>query len=290
MPRFSKFLSLQMPLAIACVALCLSAGPLSACADNERVDVSNDRAIPDGPLYVYLLIGQSNMAGRAAVPEDAQGVIANCYLLDDKNRWVAAKNPLNLFSTIRKGEGMQKLGPGYGFAVTMLKENPKQRIGLVVNARGGSNITQWLGKDAKYYKDAVARTKAALQAPGPDGDTTAKLAGVLWHQGESNASEPEAYTDQLEQLIANLREDFGDPALPFVAGQIRFDPHQPINDVIAKLPETVKHTAVASSENLKTHDRWHFDTESQLELGRRYAQRMLGLLADKAKAAKAEAR
>jgi hypothetical protein len=271
----------SLPRAIACLALCLSAGPLSAAADD---------ADADDALHVYLLIGQSNMAGRAAVPEDAQGVIANCYLLDDKNRWVAAKNPLNLYSTIRKGEGMQKLGPGYGFAVTMLKHNPRQRLGLVVNARGGSNIKQWLGDDSKYYKDAVARTKAALQAPGPDGETTAKLAGVLWHQGESNAAEPDAYMDQLKQLIANLREDFGDPALPFVAGQIRFDPHQPINDVIAKLPETVKHTAVASSENLKTHDRWHFDTESQLELGRRYAQRMLGLLADKAKAAKAKAR
>ncbi|MFN3168537.1 MAG: sialate O-acetylesterase [Phycisphaeraceae bacterium] len=272
MPGFSHIPPSFLPRALACLALCLPVWSLSVNAAEQHPDAN-------APLRVYLLIGQSNMAGRAQVPDDAQGVIAHVYLLDDKNKWVPARNPLNLFSSIRKAEGMQKLGPGYGFALAMLKQDPKQRLGLVVNARGGSNIKQWLGEDAKYYKDAVARTKAALRAPGTDGKPDAKLAGVLWHQGEYNADKPDAYMDQLKQLIANLREDFDDPALPFVAGQIRFDPHQPINDVIAKLPDTVKHTAVASSEGLKTYDRWHFDTDSQLELGKRYAEQMLTLLA-----------
>jgi len=79
-----------------------------------------DKAQPKD-LQIYVLIGQSNMAGRAPVPEEIAGPIDRCYLLNTQNKWVPAKNPLNLYSTIRKGEGMQKLGPGYSFAHAMVK-------------------------------------------------------------------------------------------------------------------------------------------------------------------------
>ena len=219
-------------------------------------------------LHVYLLIGQSNMAGRAKVPEDMAGVIDRCYLLNDKNEWVPAKNPLNLYSTIRKGEGMQKLGPGYSFAKAMLEANPDIKIGLVVNARGGSKIEQWLGK-SKYYWGIRGRAKAAAK--------TGVIKGVLWHQGESNSNNPDDYLEQLKSLIANLRSDLSNTDLPFVAGQVTNKPPLKINEVIATLPEHVHGTAVVSSESLKTTDRWHFDTDSQIELGKRYAKQMLAL-------------
>ena len=226
----------------------------------------------DGPkedLHVYLLIGQSNMAGRAKVPDDIAGVIDRCYLLNDKNEWVPAKNPLNLYSTIRKGEGMQKLGPGYSFAIKMLEANPDISLGLVVNARGGSKIEQWLGK-TKYYFGARGRTKAAMKS--------GTLKGILWHQGESNNGNPDGYLDKVKALIGNLRGDFEDTDLPFVAGQVNNVPA--INEQIAKLPGAVHHTAYVKSEGLTCTDRWHFDTKSQIELGHRYAEQMLKLQAE----------
>ncbi|MBI1337845.1 MAG: amidohydrolase family protein [Phycisphaera sp.] len=219
-------------------------------------------------LQIYLLIGQSNMAGRAPIPEEYAGVIDRCYLLNDKNEWEPAKNPLNRYSTIRKGLIMQKLCPGYGFALKMLKENKDLKIGLVVNARGGSKIEEWLGK-SKYYWGIRSRAKVARQS--------GKIMGVLWHQGEGNSGEPEKYLDQLKTLIANLRTDLDDMDLPFVAGQITDNPHMAINDEIAKLPDSVQATAVAGSQGLTTIDRWHFDTKSQLLLGERYADEMLKL-------------
>lgn len=264
-------------LCVFTLALLLYAPPAEACEQGRSDDSSQDQTNTqtsryDGPkenLHVYLLIGQSNMAGRAKVPEDMAGVIDRCYLLNEKNEWVPAKNPLNLYSSIRKGEGMQKLGPGYSFALAMLEANPDIFIGLVVNARGGSKIEQW-GRKTNYYLQAELRTKAAMQ--------TGTLKGILWHQGESNSSRPRSYLRQLTTLITDLRVDFERDDLPFVAGQIRDDDKsKPINTEIAKLPEAVPYTGVALSEGLTMYDGTHFDTESQFELGKRYAKQILAL-------------
>jgi predicted TIM-barrel fold metal-dependent hydrolase len=223
---------------------------------------------PPENLHLYLLIGQSNMAGRAAIPEDAAGIIDRCYLLNDKNEWEPARNPLNLYSSVRKGAGMQKLGPGYGFVRKMLEQDKNLRIGLIVNARGGTEIDQWLGKSELYW-GARKRTKAALR--------NGTLKGVLWHQGEGDQKAADAYLGKLQTLVANLRSDFNDPNLPFIAGQIHNGPA--INAQIAKLPETTHATAFASADGLTTTDGTHFDTRSQLLLGERYADQMIRIQA-----------
>ena len=120
-------------------------------------------------------------------------------------------------------------------------------------------------KGTHFYKEAITRTKAAM--------SKGVLKGVLWHQGEGNASEPEKYMDQLKALISDLRNDLESPDLAFVAGQIVGD--EKINDVIASLPKVVPHTGVASSKGLKAFDRWHFDSDSMKLLGERYAEQIL---------------
>jgi hypothetical protein len=220
-------------------------------------------------MDVFLLIGQSNMAGRAPIPEEAQGVIENCMLLNGGDKWEPAKNPLNIYSTIRKGAGMQKLNPGYGFVKTMLKEKASASIGLIVNAKGGSKIGQWK-KGTRFYNEALRRTKIAMK--------NGQLKGILWHQGESDNTN-QNYLEELKVLIANLREDLGDKELPFVAGQINNVPL--INDQLAQLPLQVPHTGCAKSENLKASDRWHFNTQSQIILGQRYAEAMIKLMSKK---------
>ena len=50
----------------------------------------------DGPkekLHIYLLIGQSNMAGRAPFIKDESGVVQRAYLLNGEDEWELAKNP-----------------------------------------------------------------------------------------------------------------------------------------------------------------------------------------------------
>ena len=214
-------------------------------------------------MDLYLLIGQSNMAGRAPIVRRDEGVIKRCFLLNGEDKFEPAKNPLNRYSTIRKGLNMQKMNPGYSFSKAMLKQDPKMTIGLVVNAKGGSSIMQWT-LDDKFYQEALRRMKAAMEK--------GKLRGVLWHQGETDHKDPE-YLDKLRELVKNLRKDLKFPKLPFFAGQV--NNAKKVNDHIAKLSSKVPYTGVVKSDGLTAMDRWHFDTKSMKILGERYAAEIL---------------
>lgn len=226
--------------------------------------------------HVYLLIGQSNMAGRAEVSESETLPVERLYLLNADDKWEPASHPLNQYSTIRKGIEMQKLNPGYGFAMAMLSADPEIEIGLVVNARGGTKIEQW-EKGTDYHAEAVRRTKAARK--------TGILKGILWHQGEGNSSNPDPYSEKLSKLIKDLRQDLDDPNLPFVAGQVFHDPlSKPqtaaINALLEALPEKIPYTGCVLSSGLTAFDNTHFDTAAMKELGRRYAEIMLRIQSD----------
>ena len=222
----------------------------------------------DGPkenLHIYLLIGQSNMAGRSPFTEEESAAIERCYLLNGEDKWEPARNPLNRYSTIRKGLDMQKMNPGYTFAKTMIEKDSDISIGLVVNAKGGTRIEEW-AKGTKFYTEALKRTKTAQKS--------GTLMGILWHQGEGNAKDPENYLAKLEVLVADIRKDLDAPNLPFIAGQIT-STRPEINAEIAKLPGEVPFTGCAGSDMLKTMDGAHFDAPSMRILGQRYAEEML---------------
>jgi hypothetical protein len=219
----------------------------------------------DRPDRVILLIGQSNMAGRAPLEDGDEKPIKGVLLLDGEGKWIAANNPLNRFATDRKNLSMQRIGPGFGFARHLASELKEEKIGLVVNARGGSSINLWKPGET-LYDHALARLKAAgIQ----------KVDAVIWHQGESDAQDPE-YLEKLVALVSNLRRDIGAPDMPFVAGEVFKD--VPVNERMRGLPGKVKRTAVVSAKTLKVFDGVHFDRQSQLILGRRYAEALLKML------------
>jgi hypothetical protein len=226
-------------------------------------------------MDIYLLIGQSNMAGRAPIEDVDKDTLENVFLFagNDSVIWEKAANPLNKFSSIRKEMSMQRLGPGYTFAKEMARES-KRPIGLVVNAKGGTAIELWV-PGTQFYNEAVERTKQALKY--------GKLKGILWHQGESNVSNYDAYMPRLLALITALRSDFNQPHLPFVACQLSDDREARIkfNKMIVTLLKETDHAGVVTAENTSTMEKTHFDSASQRELGRRYAEIMQKLLRDK---------
>lgn len=219
----------------------------------------------ESPGRLILLIGQSNMAGRAPLEDGDEKPIEGVLLLDGEGKWIAASNPLNRFATDRKNLSMQRIGPGFGFAGHLAEQLKDERIGLIVNARGGSSINLWKPGETLYD-----HTLARLEAAGIN-----KVDAVIWHQGESDAEDPE-YLDKLVALVSNLRRDVGTPGMPFVAGEVFKD--VPVNERMRGLPGKVKRTAVVSAKTLKVFDGVHFDRESQLILGRRYAEALLKML------------
>lgn len=248
------------------------------------------------PRYdVYLLIGQSNMAGRGFYePADTLAPLEGVFLLDTAGRAVPAQEPLNRYSTIRKAMHVQGMSLAHGFATEMHRRSGRPVL-LVMNARGGSALEQWLPGAAagrfsdspneeagwrghempSFYGEAVRRARQGMRY-GP-------LKAILWHQGESNSDSLQVagYLPMLAGFVAALRSDLGvGEEVPFVAGQIqpghanaRF-----FNPVIARVGEFVPNACCVGSEGLSANpDRLHFTRESQLELGRRYADALSGI-------------
>ena len=234
---------------------------------------SEFRNMQEKEMHIYLLIGQSNMAGRAEIAGKDMDTLKNVYLYTgiSGKEWEKAANPLNKYSTIRKKLSMQKLGPGYHFARKMHKFNRQNPIGLVVNAKGGTKIEEWM-PGGEFYNEAVKRTKEAMKF--------GILKGVLWHQGEGNSSKYQEYTPKIVALIEAFRIDFNLPKLPVVVGQLSGDKIQRegFNEMILQLPEKSDWVGVATSEGTSTIDSTHFDAASQKKLGIRYAKEMQGLL------------
>ena len=229
-------------------------------------------------LDLYLCIGQSNMAGRAMLTPALMDTLEMVYLLNNKNEFEPAVNPLNRYSTIRKDLSMQRLGPIYSFAQRMV-QTLHHPIGLVVNARGGSSINSWIkGSQDGYYEEALYRIQIALKKGGV-------LKAILWHQGEADCSNTETYKLKLISIIENLRKDLNKAKLPVIVGQIsqrnwtkRVEGTYPFNKMISEISTFLSYSDWVSSEGLncyKDETDPHFGTEGQLLLGERYAEKVL---------------
>ena len=222
-------------------------------------------------LHLFLLVGQSNMAGRGAVEPEDRVAHPRVLTLDRSDHWVPAVDPIH-FDKPFAGVGL-----GRTFGIAMAERHPDAVIGLIPRAAGGSFISSWEPgayweqTNSHPYDDAIRRAKVAMQY--------GRLKGILWHQGESEA-EPglaEVYEQKLHALIQRFRHDLAAPDVPFIVGQMgRYmtwnDALQRVNLAHESLPGKVPHTAFVSSDGLTPMaDQVHFDAASLREFGRRYA-------------------
>lgn len=223
---------------------------------------------------LYLLIGQSNMAGRGVVEEQDKQPHPRVLMFTKSETWAPAVDPLHFDKPIAG------VGLGSSFGRAMADADPSITVGLIPCAVGGTPLARWQ-KDGDLYKQAVARAKQAMA----DGT----LGGILWHQGEGDSGREETarnYGERLAQMVVDLRAELGAGDVPFVAGQLgEFLAKQTkdgmpsywpvVNEQIASLPDRVKNAAFVSSAGLQHKgDGVHFDSPSLREFGRRYAAAM----------------
>jgi hypothetical protein len=183
---------------------------------------------------VYLLIGQSNMAGGAETePADlVEDERIKVLGYDDcaqtgrvYNEWDTASPPLH--SCWSNG-----IGPGDYFAKTLIEALPAgDTIGLVPCAIPGVDIDF-------FVKGVVSARRNEFTIP-PDNHwdsaydwviERAQLAqaaggvidGIIFHQGESDSGEPNRslWTDKVKGMVEDLRTDLGGVEFPFVAGEL----------------------------------------------------------------------
>jgi hypothetical protein len=235
-------------------------------------------AVKKNKIHIYLLVGQSNMAGRGK-PE-AIDTITNphIWMFNKDQQWVPAKEPLAFDKPAVAG-----VGPGFAFAKEIWMADTNATICLIPCAVGGTRIDLW--KTGAYdsatkthpYDDALARAKKAI----PSGE----LKGIIWHQGESdcNPALSATYENKLRELIARFRSDLDNRSVPFMVGEIADfkggDKDKVIvNTAIRTVASTTRNCGFAAVDGLQHKgDLIHFDAPSARELGKRYAQAFLSV-------------
>ncbi|MBE0656584.1 MAG: sialate O-acetylesterase [Bryobacteraceae bacterium] len=188
---------------------------------------------------LWVLAGQSNMEGVGNL-EDTPLPSAMVNSFDMTDTWVTAEDPLHRLpdaldsfhwrrhpekknerlagEALEKWIAARKKGAGLGlpFAIEMVKRTGVP-IGLVPCAHGGTSMDQWSPAlkeqgGASLYGGMLRRIKSV----------GGRVAGVLWYQGESDASVKAAplFKQKFIDLINATRADTGLANLPYYYIQI----------------------------------------------------------------------
>ncbi|QDU75614.1 Carbohydrate acetyl esterase/feruloyl esterase precursor [Bremerella volcania] len=229
-------------------------------------------------FHLFLLVGQSNMAGRGKVTPDDQVKNPRVLMLDQQGKWVPAVDPMHFDKPKMVGVG---LGRTFGFEVA--DSSPDITIGLIPCAVGGSPIRSWepgawdAPTKSHPYDDAMKRAHKALQS--------GQLKGILWHQGESDSrpEQAEVYDQKLRDLIARFRKELNAEDVPFIIGQLGKFEDNPWNEAKTQVDRAHQNIAKTDDNVLfvpadgLTHkgDKVHFNAQSYREFGKRYAKAYL---------------
>ncbi len=242
---------------------------------------------------LWILAGQSNMqgVGNLVDVEPPQGQV---HMFDMSDQWRLAEEPLHSLvdavdsfhwrgkprvvgAEAAKHHRTRVKGAGLGlpFATQMVRLTGVP-VGLVPCAHGGTSMEQWSPSlrdqgGASLYGAMVRRQKAV----------GGKAKGVLWYQGESDASPKAApqFTERMKALVAAIRSDFAQPELPFYYVQINRvirasgdpAPWNAIQDFQRQHETEIPNVGMVSGIDLALDDGIHIGTQGLKVLGLRLA-------------------
>ncbi|XP_022158365.1 probable carbohydrate esterase At4g34215 [Momordica charantia] len=249
------------------------------------------------PKNIFILAGQSNMAGRGGVENDRPGhLVWDRYVppeaqpdpsilrLNPDRQWEVAREPVHEGIDINKTVGV---GPAISFAHQLQAKGGSKvgSVGLVPCARGGTLIEQWLknpgNTSATFYKNFIERIQASDREGGV-------VRALLWFQGASDAASRDTanrYKNNLKKFFTDIRNDVKPRFLPIIVVQsavydtfMKHDTHdlpavRAAQDAVQReLPNVVtidslKLVNTTTSEGFNL-DRGHFNTKTEIALGK----------------------
>lgn len=247
---------------------------------------------------LWVLAGQSNMLGYGNLI-DVQPPVEAVHSFDMADNWVVAKEPLHKprssayriywpknekgeperWTAQREGELIARTGKGSGlglpFAVELYRRSGVP-IGLIPCALGGTSMDQWnpefkdRGGDS-LYGAALGRINAV----------GGKVRGILWYQGEADASlkTVAGFEKKFENLVAAFRNDLNQPALPvyyvqigrYVNDQLDKRYWNQVQELQRQMEAKLTNVSMAASVDLELDDQIHISTPELKRLGRRLA-------------------
>jgi len=234
-------------------------------------------------VWIFIMAGQSNMAGRGFVEPGDTLPDPRIITLDKSNNWVYAKEPLHYYTPELSG-----LDCGMSFARELIQGvDTSITVALVPCAVGGTSIDYWLNDSVTHGVHLKSNFKEKVDLARQYGT----IKGILWHQGESDAF-PDKIPDYEMKLKANLkflRAYTGNNSLPVIAGELGSlevadkwkNNWESINRILEKVAsEDSSYYLINTSDLTQKDDSAHFDAKSQRILGQRYARTFLNTLAN----------
>lgn len=214
-------------------------------------------------MHSFLLIGQSNMAGRGFLSEAQEIDVSHIYTLRN-GRWQKMFRPINpdrSFSGVSLGES---------FAEAYYKKHSVD-VGLICCADGGTKLSQWMPGEL-LFENAINQAKLAAR--------TSEIRGILWHQGESDCRDELhiTYRTRLEMMLKTLRDELNLPEIPILLGGLgdylelypRKD-YVKINRALEEVAKSNSRVGFVSAKGLSANpDNLHFNSKSLYEFGIRY--------------------
>ena len=221
-------------------------------------------------IHSFLLIGQSNAAGRGSLADAAPLDTCDGRLLVARNGlWLKMFRPVN---PDRKFSGTCLAET---FAKAYAESNPDIQVGIVPCADGGTFLDEWQPGEI-LFDNAVHCAKLAMR--------TSRLMGILWHQGESDC-EPALYplyAEKLQRMIDGLRTALGMPEIPILLGGLGeflkdhaerdfLKNYVHVNDALQRVADADPRCAYVSAVGLTGNpDNLHFNAASLATFGYRY--------------------
>jgi hypothetical protein len=210
------------------------------------------------------------MAGRAPLDDEAGRTDPRILQFHAEGVWIPAADPLH-----PPQFGFAGTGPGMSFSRAVAEALPGREIRLIPCALGATPLSRW-EPDGDLFQNAANRLHLALA----EGES---LAGILWHQGETDArteADAATYETRLGKAVHAWRALPGAAQAVFVCGELGrflsptdFPGATRVNAALHNLASRIPCSACVSSAGLADKgDRKHFDTPAQRELGRRYAE------------------
>ena len=216
----------------------------------------------------FLMLGQSNMAGRGFIDEVPPIYNERIQMLRN-GQWQMMTEPINYDRPV---SGVSLAG---SFADAWCRENQEDTIGLIPCAEGGSSLDDW-AIDKVLFKHAISEAKFAMQ--------TSELVGILWHQGESDSfnGNYKVYYEKLLVIIETLRKELNTPDIPLIIGGLpdflgkegfgkNCTEYALVNKELEKFAFEQDNCYFVSAEGLTSNpDGIHIDAVSQRKFGLRY--------------------
>ncbi len=219
-------------------------------------------------IHSFLLVGQSNMAGRGFI-KDAIPVNSENILTLRNGHWYP------MFRPICPDKDTAGVSLAESFA-ERYAEKHNVKVGLICCADGGTTLDQWKPGDLRF-DNAINQAKMAQRQ--------STIVGILWHQGEFDCKDSlyPIYRQKFENIMNEFRRQLDLPDVPFIVGglgdylleskdnfmQFYNAPH--VNKTLQEIVADNDRMGYVSAEGLTCNsDRLHFDSKSLYEFGIRY--------------------